>query len=122
MNTRLRQASHAFLVTLPLIAGGCARNEPAPRPAATVPTVPVVQVAPETVAVSSEWITTLDGHVNAQIRPQVSGYLVRRLYQEGSPVRKGVVLFEIDARTFAVTLAQAEAKLGEARAQLGRAE
>ena len=122
MNTRLRQASHAFLVTLPLLAGGCARNEPAPRPAATVPTVPVVQVAPETVAVSSEWITTLDGHVNAQIRPQVSGYLVRRLYQEGGPVRKGDVLFEIDARTFAVTLAQAEAKLGEARAQLGRAE
>lgn len=71
---------------------------------------------------SSEWVATLDGQVNAQIRPQVTGYLVRRLYQEGSVVKKGAVLFEIDSRTFTVALAQAEAKLAEARAQLARAE
>ncbi len=72
--------------------------------------------------VASEWITTLDGQANAQVRPQVSGYLVRRDYQEGARVRKGDVLFEIDERPFAVALAQAEARLAEARAQLGRAE
>ena len=100
---------------------GCTANEAAPAPAPP-PTVPVVQVAPERVTVASEWITTLDGQVNAQVRPQVSGYLVRRRYQEGSYVRKGAVLFEIDPRPFTVGLAQAEARLAEAQAQLGRAE
>ncbi len=101
----------------------CARSEAPPPPQAPPPpTVPVVDVEPETVAVEREWVATLDGHVNAQIRPQVSGYLVRRLYTEGGAVKKGAVLFEIDARTFNVALAQAEARLAEARAQLGRAD
>ena len=101
----------------------CARSEAPPPPQAPPPpTVPVVEVQPETVAVEREWVATLDGHVNAQIRPQVSGYLVRRLYTEGAPVKKGAVLFEIDARTFTVAFAQAEARLAEARAQLGRAD
>ena len=86
------------------------------------PTVAVVDVAPETVPVSSEWIATLDGFVNAQIRPQVSGYLVRRHYREGAMVRKGQVLFEIDPRPFEAVLAQAQAQLAEAQAQLGRTE
>ncbi|BCS32139.1 hemolysin D [Luteitalea sp. TBR-22] len=103
-----------------MLLTACATNEAAPAPPPP-PTVPVVQVAPETVQVSSEWITTLDGQVNAQIRPQVSGYLVRRAYQEGGRVRKGDVLFEIDRRPFAVALAQAEARLAETRAQLARA-
>ena len=79
-------------------------------------------VAPETVSLSSEWIGTLDGYVNAQIRPQVSGYLVRRSYQEGAPVRQGQVLFEIDPRPFQAVLSQAEARLAEAQAQLGKTE
>src|SRR5262245_33577340 len=101
----------------------CANNEAAPAAtAAPPPTVAVVQVVPEKVQVASEWITTLDGYANAQIRPQVSGYLVKRNYREGALVRKGDVLFEVDERPFRVALAQAEAQLGEARAQLGRAE
>jgi membrane fusion protein (multidrug efflux system) len=101
----------------------CARNEAAPATAAAAaPTVAVIQVAPENVQVASEWITTLDGYANAQIRPQVSGYLVKRNYREGALVRKGDVLFEVDERPFQVALAQAEAQLGEAHAQLGRAE
>jgi RND family efflux transporter MFP subunit len=118
-------------VVRPLVAGtllalllptACARTEAPPPAAPPPPTVPVVEVTPETITVSSEWVATLDGQVNAQIRPQVSGYLVRRVYQEGGAVRKGDVLFEIDARTFTVALAQAEARLAETRAQLGRAE
>lgn len=81
-----------------------------------------MEVTPETVPVSSEWIATLDGYVNAQIRPQVSGYLVRRLYREGAVVRKGQVLFEIDPRPFETALAQAEAQLAHAKAELGRTE
>jgi membrane fusion protein (multidrug efflux system) len=84
--------------------------------------VAIVSVTPETVRVSTEWIATLDGFVNAQIRPQVSGYLVRAAYREGAAVKKGDVLFEIDPRTFEAALAQAEAQLAQAHAQLGRTE
>jgi membrane fusion protein (multidrug efflux system) len=84
--------------------------------------VSVVTVAPERVTLSTEWIATLDGFVNAQIRPQVSGYLIKRDYDEGAAVRKGQVLFEIDARPFEAALAQARGQLGEAQAQLGKTE
>ncbi len=73
-------------------------------------------------SVSAEWVASLDGYVNAQIRPQVSGYLIRRNYREGAAVRKGDVLFEIDARPFEAAVAQAEAQLGVAQAELGRTE
>jgi membrane fusion protein (multidrug efflux system) len=122
MTVRLCSASLLLLSGAALVSG-CVRNEAAAQPAAApVATVSVIEIRPETVSVSSEWITTLDGFVNAQIRPQVSGYLVRRVYREGGPVRKGDVLFEIDARPFQIALAQAEAQLAEANAQLGRAE
>ncbi len=100
------------------------RNDNAAAAAAPPPppSVSVVSVTPESVAVTSEWIATLDGAVNAQIRPQVSGYLVRRAYREGAFVRKGEVLFEIDRRPFEATLSQAQARLAESRAQLAKAE
>lgn len=91
----------------------------APPPA---PTVSIVSVTPETVPVSSEWVATLDGFVNAQIRPQVSGYLIERTYREGALVRKGQVLFEIDPRPFEAVVAQATAQLAQAQAELGRTE
>jgi membrane fusion protein (multidrug efflux system) len=106
-----------------VLAYGCAKNEAAPASAAAAPaTVAVIQVVPETVQIGSEWITTLDGYANGQIRPQVSGYLVKRNYREGAMVRKDEVLFEVDARPFVVALSQAEAQLAQARAELGRAE
>ena len=91
---------------------GCVGGQAAPASTAPAqPTVDVVNVTPETVRVSSQWIATLDGLVNAQIRPQVSGYLIKRAYREGAAVKKGDVLFEIDPRTFEAALAQAEAQL-----------
>jgi RND family efflux transporter MFP subunit len=86
------------------------------------PNVSVVTVAPERVAIGGEWIATLDGSVNAQIRPQVQGYLVRRAYREGAFVRKGDVLFEIDRRPLEAALSQARARLAEARAQFAKSE
>src|ERR1700704_4663420 len=83
--------------------------------------VSVADVTAQRVTTSSEWIATLDGYVNAQIRPQVSGYLVKRNYREGAAVQKGDVLFEIDPRPFDAALAQAKAQLAQAEAQLGRA-
>jgi len=112
-------ASLAFLAALlaPACGGG-----PAAPPAPAPRTVSVIALAPETIRISTEWIATLDGLVNAQIRPQVSGYLVRATYREGATVNKGDVLFEIDPRTFEAALAQADAQLAQARAQLGRTE
>jgi membrane fusion protein (multidrug efflux system) len=99
----------------------CKSTHASPPPPPT-PEVSVVTVEPERVGLTSEWIGTLDGFVNAQIRPQVSGYLLKRNYEEGAVVRKGQVLFEIDPRPFEATVAQARAQLAEAQAQLGKTE
>jgi membrane fusion protein (multidrug efflux system) len=84
-----------------------------------------VQVAPVTqkdVPVEGEWVGTLEGYVNAQVQPQVSGYLIRQDYREGSFVRKGQLLFEIDARPFQAVLDQAKGQLAQAEAQMANAE
>jgi RND family efflux transporter MFP subunit len=86
------------------------------------PDAAFVTVVPEPVAITGEWIATLDGTVNAQIRPQVSGYLVRRSYREGAFVHKGDLLFEIDRRPFETALNQARGRLAESQAQLAKAE
>lgn len=83
--------------------------------------VTVVRVQPSPVTLKSEWVGTLDGYVNAQIQPQVTGYLVRQNYTEGSVVRKDDVLFEIDPRPFQAALEQAQGQLGQAEAQLAQA-
>jgi membrane fusion protein (multidrug efflux system) len=70
--------------------------------------------------VYSEWVATLDGYVNAQVRPQVSGYIIKQNYKEGSLVRKGEVLFEIDPRPFQAALDRAKGDLAQAQAQLGK--
>src|SRR5262249_25571871 len=99
----------------------CARSQAAPARSAP-PIVSVVEVTPESVEISSEWIATLDGFANAQIRPQVTGYLIRRTYREGAVVRRGEVLFDIDPRPFEATRAQARAQLAQAGGERGRTE
>jgi len=107
-------------VGLLLVVGGSKGKEkaPAPPPPATVEVAEVVQ---QDVPVYSEWIGTLDGLVNADIRAQVSGYLLRQDYKEGSFVRKGQLLFEIDPRPFQAALDQAKGDLARAQAQLAQA-
>jgi membrane fusion protein (multidrug efflux system) len=93
--------------------------------AAAPPPPPVVEVAPviqENVPVRGEWVGTLEGYVNAQIQPQVNGYLIRQDYQEGALVRKGQVLFEVDPRPFQAVLDQAKGQLAQAEAQMANAE
>jgi membrane fusion protein (multidrug efflux system) len=72
------------------------------------------------VPVHREWVASLDGYVNAEIRAQVSGYIISQNYKEGSPVGKGQVLFEIDPRPFQAKLDSAKAELARAQAELGR--
>src|SRR5262249_965469 len=81
----------------------------------------VATVVQRDTPIYSEWVATLDGYVNAQIQPRVSGYIIKQNYKEGSVVRKGEVLFEIDARPFKAALDQAKAQLAQAEAQLGKA-
>jgi membrane fusion protein (multidrug efflux system) len=83
-----------------------------------LPTVEVATVEQRDVPVYGEWIGTLTGQVNADIRAQVTGYLLKQNYKEGSYVRKGELLFEIDPRPFQAALDQAKAQLDQAQAQL----
>lgn len=102
-----------------LSCGGCQSNQASPPAPLDVGVVDVVQ---KDVPIYGEWVATLDGYVNAQIQPQVTGYLIKQNYKEGSFVRKGDVLFEIDPRPFQAVLDQAKAQLAQAEAQLGKTQ
>src|SRR6266480_2064583 len=82
--------------------------------AAPLPEVAVAEVEQKDVPIYSEWIGTLDGMVNAEIKAQVTGYLMSKNYTEGSFVRKGQLLFEIDPRPLQATLDQAKGDLAKA--------
>ncbi len=110
-----------FLGTVMLSGCGnrvsAASSSPRPRMKVTV-----ISAALSDVPITSEWVGTLDGYVNAQIQPQASGYLIRQDYREGSQVQEGQVLFEIDPRPFEAALQQAQGQLGQAQAQLALAQ
>ena len=97
---------------------GCVSTNAAP--AIPAPEVEVASVVQKDVPIFSEWVATLDGYVNAQIQPQVTGYVILQTYKEGSFVRKGQMLFQIDPRPFQALLDQASAQLAQAQAQLAK--
>lgn len=97
---------------------GCQSQKAAAPP--PQPEVDVVAVVQQDVPIYGEWVATLDGYVNAQIQPQVAGYIVNQTYKEGSFVRKGQILFQIDERPFQALLDQAKAQLAQSEAQLGK--
>jgi membrane fusion protein (multidrug efflux system) len=102
---------------------GCSTGEAKTTAAAPGPMpVSVVQVRQSNVPLDGNWVGTLDGFVDAQIQPQVSGYLIRQEYREGSPVGKDQVLFQIDPRPFQAAVDQAEAQVLQAKGQLAEAQ
>ena len=108
------------LISAALLSTGCTRT----TSAAGSPRPPDVQVAPvqqHDVPIYHEWIGTLDGLVNAAIKAEVTGYLLSQNYTEGSFVRKGQLLFQIDPRPFDAALAQAQGQLAQAKGQLAQA-
>jgi membrane fusion protein (multidrug efflux system) len=111
-------ARRVLASAIALFLVGCGKSGP-PKP--PPPDVEVVQVEQKDVPIWKEWIGTLDGLVNAQIKPQVTGYLLRQTYTDGSFVKKGQLLFEIDPRTFQAALDQAKGQLANAEAQLATA-
>ena len=108
-----------LVLALSLGGGGCNKKERAPPPPTVVK---VIAIEPRDVPIYEEWIGTLQGDVNAQIRAQVTGYLLTRDYAEGSEVTNGQLLFEIDSRPFEAALAQARAKLAQDQAQESRSK
>jgi membrane fusion protein (multidrug efflux system) len=107
---------------LALLGAAASCSKAAAPPAAAPVSVGVAPVVVRDVPVMKEWIGTLDGYVNAEIRPQVEGYLLRQDYKEGSFVRKGTVLFEIDPRQFQASLDQMRGELARNQAALARAK
>jgi RND family efflux transporter MFP subunit len=115
-----RSAVVAALVISVLLVTGCSRKKTQAGPPA--PEVLVTTVTPRDVPRVLERVATLDGFINANINAQVQGYIVSRDYQEGSLVKKGDLLFQIDPRPFEAALAQARATLAKDQANLAKAE
>lgn len=116
-----RRSIHVLLLAVLLgCSVDCTRDSNGATPQRP-PAVEVVAAQQRDVPIYREWIGTLDGLVNADIKAQVSGYLVRQAYQEGTPVTKGQLLFQIDPRPFQAVLDQANAQLAQAQGQLEQA-
>jgi len=122
LTPRIAASIAALLLTISLAAITSCTNSAASAPKAPPPPdVQVVEVVQKDVPIYGDWVATLDGYVNAQIQPQVSGYLIKQNYREGSLVHKGDVLFEIDPRPFQAVLDQAKGQVAQARGQLAQA-
>src|SRR5467141_674080 len=110
-----------LLLAVSLFGIGCReKNAQAGKPPAV--DVEVVQVEQKDIPIYGEWIGTLDGLENADVKAQVTGYLLKQAYAEGSFVKRGQLLFQIDPRPFQASLDSANALLMEAQAQLTNAE
>jgi RND family efflux transporter MFP subunit len=109
-----------FVVVLAVILAARPNPVSGAPPGASID-VQVVQVEQKDVPIYGEWIGTLDGLVNADVRAQVTGYLQKQGYQEGAFVKKGQLLFEIDPRPFQAALDQAQGQLAQAKAALANA-
>ena len=120
LNLDIRRSSYvAALLALAclgvLLLMGCGEKKTATTAA---PAVEVVNVVQKDVPIVREWVGTTDGLVNAKINAQVQGYLIKQNYREGSLVKKGQVLFEIDPRPFQAALEQAKGQLAVNEGQL----
>jgi membrane fusion protein (multidrug efflux system) len=112
--SRLQLNCVTAALTLSLLASCGQKAVPPPAPVAVDTATATVQNVP----IIGDWVATTDGYVNAQIQPQVSGYLVRQDYKEGGTVRKGQVLFEIDPRPLEAVFNETKGSLAQAQAQL----
>lgn len=113
-------AGVAFVVAAASL--GCHGKSAPPPPPPAPPAVIVTPVVQKDVPVVKEWIGTTEGNVNAEIRPKVDGYLLRRVYAEGSLVHQGDLLFTIDPRQTQAQVEQVQADLAQAQAQLAKTQ
>jgi RND family efflux transporter MFP subunit len=111
-----------LVIAATLTTSGCSNETHGATAAAPPPEVEVVAVDQRDVPIYSEWIGTLDGFVNADIKAQVSGYLLEQAYNEGTFVKKGQLLFQIDPRPFQAALDQAQGQVAQAEGQVAQAK
>ena len=116
MRQFLRIWRRTWLLPVAISVVGCDEKKDAPPP--PPPLVEVMTVETQKIPLTHTWVGTLDGDVNATISAQVSGYLLEQVYQNGSLVKKGDVLFQIDPRPFQASLDQAKGSQAQAQAQL----
>jgi membrane fusion protein (multidrug efflux system) len=109
------------LIVIALVVGAVRPSSKALGAQSSTPDVEVVQVEKKDVPIYAEWIGSLDGLVNADVRAQVTGYLLKQGYQEGAFVKQGQLLFQIDPRPFQAALDQAQGQLAQAQAALANA-
>ncbi|MGH9484820.1 MAG: efflux RND transporter periplasmic adaptor subunit [Terriglobales bacterium] len=114
------KAKLVVLLAAAALAAGCAHSHAAAAPPPPTPVV-VATVQQRPVKVHTDWVATLSGYVNANIQPQVSGYLIKQDYREGSVVHQGQILFAIDPRPFQAAVDEAKGKLAQARGQVVQA-
>jgi RND family efflux transporter MFP subunit len=115
-------AALLLLAGLALFAGCSKQANGGGPPQFPPPDVDTTSVVQKDVPIYGQWVANLDGYTNAQIQPQVTGYLIRQEYKEGSVVSKGQVLFEIDPRPFQAALDQSIGQLAQAKANLQLAQ
>jgi membrane fusion protein, multidrug efflux system len=115
----LRASGLASMVALLLASSGCGQKKPTEPPPLSVVVTEVVQ---QDVPITQEWVGSLLGSVNAEIRPKVEGFVVKQLYAEGSVVKQGAPLFQIDPRSFKASLEQAKGSVARYEAALHLAD
>jgi len=121
-NHRIAGGAAIFLIAVGAVIGVKYSRSNAAVLAPPPPEVLVATVEPKDLPIEREWVGTLDGLVNAAIKAEVTGYLLRQDYSEGSFVRKGQLLFEIDPRPFQAAADQAAAQLSQAKAQVTQSQ
>ena len=116
----LRQLSLFFLLSGVALTVGCSseKEKPAPPP----PGVTITPVVQKDVPIYQEWVGNMTGNIDADIRPKVDGFLLTRLYREGSFVKKGQPLFQLDRRQTQASVEQAQGQLERAQAALAQAQ
>jgi len=117
--TRQLHALGVLIVAL-IICVGCSSK--AEKPAPPPPGVTVTPAIQKDVPIHQEWVGTMLGNVDADIRPKVDGFLLSRLYTEGSYLEKGAPMFQLDKRQAQAAVEQAQGNLERARAALGQAQ
>ncbi|MBL8383191.1 MAG: efflux RND transporter periplasmic adaptor subunit [Burkholderiales bacterium] len=117
-----RLTAFAAAASALLVLSGCQRAEPPAAPAPPPPPVTVIEVAPREVPVLVEVVGRTEGSKEVEVRARVSGVLERTLYAEGTPVRAGTPLFQIDRAPFEIALAQARAALAQERSRNEQAQ
>lgn len=119
--TGMGSGRSVYVLMMAILVGSlaaCGKNEQAGPPAGMAMPVGVVELQPATVPISAEAVAQTEGAREVEIRPRVGGILLKRLYEEGTPVKAGQAMFLIDPVPYQIALSQARAQLAQQKARI----